>query len=512
MSSWSAGYVTYTGYTYGYYEDMNPMKVQFILRYLGYKVDTFERCFELGVGQGISINIHSLTSDIEWYGNDFNPDQIAFAKQLAKITGATISDQSFEELLADCSLPSFDFICLHGIWSWISDENRANIVKFCQRHLRVGGVLYISYNTCPGHNPMVPIRNLMTEYTDKVLPKNVNNDKKIESALAFIEGMQSNEAKYFEVNPILKDRLKALADKPKNYLAHEYFNRDWVPMDITETATFLNEAKLSYVTSTDYIHQIRYVNFTKEQIEFMDGLGDEMFAQKVGDYLTNSQFRKDLWIKGSNRVSQYHRLENLKEQAFVVVENLDDFTFDLTGQKLTANLQKEIYEPIIELLGKKKVLTNQEIFHGLKEEVSLLSVCEATMILCAKKVLAPSRDLQAAEKYYEKCKAYNLYISELSKYQNGFTTLASPVTGGGVVVSKFSQVFVNYILSDNKKYDADILANYACKVLTESNQKIQSKGKVLEKEEDSVEYLRDAAKVFIDKELKRLKTLMIVKA
>jgi len=44
-------------------------------------------------------------------------------------------------------LPDFDYIGLHGIWSWISDENRQVIVDFIRKKLKVGGVLYISYNT-----------------------------------------------------------------------------------------------------------------------------------------------------------------------------------------------------------------------------------------------------------------------------------------------------------------------------------------------------------------------------
>ena len=64
--------------------------------------------------------------------------------------GAQLFDQSFAEFCNRGDLPHFDFIGLHGIWSWISDENRAVIVDFVRRKLAVGGVLYVSYNTQPG--------------------------------------------------------------------------------------------------------------------------------------------------------------------------------------------------------------------------------------------------------------------------------------------------------------------------------------------------------------------------
>ena len=37
-------------------------------------------------------------------------------------------------------------------------------VKVLRRKLKVGGVLYISYNTLPGWAPMLPMRHLMTQY------------------------------------------------------------------------------------------------------------------------------------------------------------------------------------------------------------------------------------------------------------------------------------------------------------------------------------------------------------
>ena len=45
-------------------------------------------------------------------------------------------------------------------------ENRAVIVDFIRRKLKVGAVLYISYNTQPGWAAMVPMRDLLTEHCD----------------------------------------------------------------------------------------------------------------------------------------------------------------------------------------------------------------------------------------------------------------------------------------------------------------------------------------------------------
>ena len=58
----------------------------------------------------------------------------------------------------------FDFIGIHGIWSWINDANKAAMVELLKIKLAVGGILYISYNCYPGWAPMVPVRELMELY------------------------------------------------------------------------------------------------------------------------------------------------------------------------------------------------------------------------------------------------------------------------------------------------------------------------------------------------------------
>lgn len=53
-----------------------------------------------------------------------------------------VHDDAFEDFVKRPDLPEFDFIGIHGIWSWISDEARQAMVDFVRKKLSVGGVLY----------------------------------------------------------------------------------------------------------------------------------------------------------------------------------------------------------------------------------------------------------------------------------------------------------------------------------------------------------------------------------
>ena len=48
-----------------------------------------------------------------------------------------VASDSFAEFLSRDDLPDFDFITLHGIYSWVSPENRRTIVEFIRRNEEV---------------------------------------------------------------------------------------------------------------------------------------------------------------------------------------------------------------------------------------------------------------------------------------------------------------------------------------------------------------------------------------
>ena len=77
---------------------------------------------ELGYGQGVSANLHAADNPRgEFWGTDFNPDHALYARSLARQSGVSAQwlELGFEAML-DTPTPPFDFIVLHGVWSWVS--------------------------------------------------------------------------------------------------------------------------------------------------------------------------------------------------------------------------------------------------------------------------------------------------------------------------------------------------------------------------------------------------------
>ncbi|SMP82910.1 Methyltransferase domain-containing protein, partial [Desulfonatronum zhilinae] len=170
MSEWSHGYNTAVGYTYQFYRETTPAWLDWAVRLKGFKgpdVKKF-RYLELGCGQGVGLNlIASLYPDAEFVGVDFNPQHIAHASDLAKDAGlknVTFAEADFLDLSGNWPYGKFQFVVLHGIYSWITEDLRRAVCKCLDHALVAGGLAYVSYNAMPGWISALPLQKLLQRH------------------------------------------------------------------------------------------------------------------------------------------------------------------------------------------------------------------------------------------------------------------------------------------------------------------------------------------------------------
>lgn len=114
---WTSGYVADIGYPYGYYTELNPLRVKLASLNANLVCPDMGHACELGSEQGMSTNLHAAASLTQWHGTDFNPAQAGFARELATEadSGARLFDEAFADFAARADLSEFDYIGLHGI-------------------------------------------------------------------------------------------------------------------------------------------------------------------------------------------------------------------------------------------------------------------------------------------------------------------------------------------------------------------------------------------------------------
>ena len=506
--SWTEGYVTEIGYTHGYYRELSPQLLRFACLIAGIAppLGGSLRYLELGYGQGLSINIHAAANDGEFWGTDFNPNHAAQARALAAASGSgvTLLDDSFEELSARSELPEFDIIAIHGIWTWISDHNREIVVDIVRRKLKVGGILYISYNCFPGWAVGIPLRHLMKLHVERAAAQPTSMTNRIDSALAFAKQVADAGAGYFKANPSAVERLTRLSEQSRNYLAHEYFNDDWTIMTFSDVAAWLDRAKLSFAASADILDQFPVLNISKEGRAVLDGITDPILRQTVRDYLINQQFRRDIFVKGARRLSSLEQTEALREQAFVLLNKPNDGPITIRN----AHMEEKVWRPVIEALSEENgaprtlgALAEHPALNALPRQ----QLVEIVVLLTGSGHVHPAQ--APAKELNERCAALNRFILERSRSAGDIAFLASPVAGAGIPVSRFHQLFLLAI--QNGKQTSEEQAAFAWDILSRQGQRLVKDGKVLETPEDNLAELSSQAKVFAQERITVLTALGI---
>ena len=376
-----------------------------------------------------------LANDGDFWGTDFNPSQAAHARELAEASGsgATLLDASFAEFAARADLPDFDIIGLHGIWTWISEENSQVVVDIIRRKLKVGGLVYMSYNCLPGWAPAMPLRHLMKLHAD-LAAEAAGMVAKVDGAVAFAQQVIDSGALYFRANPAVGERLKALSALSRNYLVHEYFTEDWRLITFSDMARVLEDAKLSFVGSAHLLDHVEAVNLSEAGQKLLSGISHPILRQSVRDYLVNQQFRRDIFAKGSRRLSSLEQAEAFRQQSFVLLTSPGDIPMKVTGSLGEATLDEQFYRPMIESFASEgfapKTLGQLAERHPKLASAPLVHLVQAALVLTGAGHLHPAQ--QPPRQAQARCAALNRHLCERARSSDNFLFLASPVTGGGV--------------------------------------------------------------------------------
>jgi len=429
---------------------------------------------------------------------------------LAAASGANaqLVDDAFADFAQRPDLPEFDYIGVHGIWSWISDENRAVMVEFIRRKLKVGGVLYISYNTLPGWASFAPMRHLMTEHANVLGSDGHGIVSRVDGAIDFADKLLKTNPAFARANTQVAGRLETLKGQNRQYLAHEYFNRDWHPMHFATMADWLSPAKVQFACSANYFDHIDSINLSAEQQALLNEIPDPMFRQSVRDFMVNQQFRKDYWVKGARQGNKLEQAETMRQLRVLLTTPRDQVSLKITGALGEATMTESIYTPILDQLADHKPKTLAQLETALADHGILMpQLLEAALLFTGAGHLSAVQEDEISRKAKKQTDALNTRLISLARSSNDIAYLASPVTGGGITVNRFEQLFLLARSQGHKTPDG--WAQSVWNILTAQGQKLVKEGKTLDSAEENLTELTRQATEFAEKRLPVLKALQI---
>ena len=509
---WSSGYITEVNYSADYQKPLNPLRARLALLSSGYACPKVNVACELGFGLGHSANIHAAASITEWYGTDFNPSQALFARNMASASGANIKlfDEAFAEFCNRKDLPDFDFIGLHGIWSWISADNRDLIVDFVRRKLKLGGVLYVSYNTLPGWSDFVPMRELMMKHFEVMSAKGRGVVSRVEDALNFANRLLTTKPAIIHDIPSIEGRMERMNKMAPTYLAHEFFNAHWNPMYFADMVTHLEPAKVKYVCSSEYMNLLEYLKLTGEQRAFLAEIPDLMFRESVQSFMTNEQFRQDYWVRGATRLAAPEQARALREERVILVFDPGDILPLVIKSKFSeVTVSEEVVRPLIDLMSDHRARSLGEIADALKPKgIGLRELVGTVVTLIASQIFAVAQPEEESALAARTSADLNAYLLNRAPFSGEIDHLASPITGGGVKVPRSQQIFLNA-----RRLGMDTpaeWARYCFEVMKRPGQRAEKDGEPVESQEETLAAAMAEAEKFNEKQLPLLKAQGVV--
>jgi SAM-dependent methyltransferase len=359
MSDWGSGYVTDLEYSAGFYVSQTPGLLELTCLLFGLENSAagegFSYC-ELGCGAGVTSLILAASNPAgRFVAVDFNPAHVLQGRAAAFASGLTnieFLERGFDELVdgGTVSLPEFDFITLHGVYSWVNREVRAAIVQILAKHLKPGGIVYVSYNAMPGWAGCVPIQRLLHEIA---LLGRERSDLKVLRAIGVMEKLTEVGAAALKENPFVREILRVARMSQQRYLAHEYLNDSWNPMFHRDVARELEAAKLSFVGSADLLSNFPQFMLSPEQREVVSGFEDPNLREMLIDFCVDRRFHEDVYIRGRRSMSLAKQERVLRRIKLALTVPRDKFKLKLKAHTGDADLSPDIYGPIADALAER---------------------------------------------------------------------------------------------------------------------------------------------------------------
>ncbi|MET3133311.1 SAM-dependent methyltransferase [Oxalobacteraceae bacterium GrIS 1.11] len=427
---WTEGYTSDIEYQAGFFREQSPVYLNFACVLNGFEplpIDQPFNYFELGFGRGFTVNLLAASNPHgRFFATDFNPAQVAGAQQLAdmaELDNLTLLESSFADLADGKAgpLPQFDFITLNGIYTWVSAENRSHIVAFIARYLKPGGMVYVGYNAMPGWAAALPLQRLIVEHTERQAG---GSPAKLGATRQLLGRLDEVQAGYLSANPSLRPRLASLHQESPHYLAHEYMHRAWEPLYHQDVARDLAAAKLNYIASGHLPYAFPHLSLSAAQCSFLDDIADPALRETLKDYLLNTSFRKDIFVKGARRMSPARQRAWLRQTGVALTVRRADVVLPPQWSSLPAGAQGSL----LDALAKRP--------HGLAELLELSgldwpALTESVALLIGSGQACPYF-LSGEQTAPKPAQRMNRAVATQARDNDDYQGLAAPLLGNGI--------------------------------------------------------------------------------
>lgn len=251
------------------------------------------RVLELGCANGGNLIPMGLSlPESQLIGIDLSERQTNEGNETIKELGLSNTEiRNLSILDIDGVTGDFDYIIVHGVYSWVPPDVQEKILEICQTRLTENGIAYISYNTYPGWHFRGMIRDMLLYHTEQFddAKTKIGQARYLLSFLS--ESVPSKENAY---GIMLGNELSKLTKQNDSYVFHEHLEDANAPIYFHQFVERIERQNLQFLAESEYSTMLSS-NFPNQVFFTLRRLGGDIVrSEQYMDFVRNRTFRQTL--------------------------------------------------------------------------------------------------------------------------------------------------------------------------------------------------------------------------
>ena len=336
----AAGYVTDVPYVWTFIPDLAPAWLDHVALVSGFAPPSRDQKFawcDLGCGQGLTAAILAATHPAgRFCGIDLMAAHIESARRLAAESGIENVEFHAADFAAaiETDFGGFDYVVAHGIYSWVDEQTRSALRRFIDRHLRPGGLAYISYYAMPGRAADLPVQRLA-----RTLGLTFSGDSaaRCASAIEIVNRLTELQAPALVGSPMAVHLNEHFwrADRARNtdadlaYLSHELMSEHWQPLCVTDVRAAMRTIGLSPAGSTKLVENYDSFVLGEAARKVLATIADVDARELARDFLIDQFFRHDVFIRRGRALDESERRAQLLTGCFALTRPVSEIAYQM---------------------------------------------------------------------------------------------------------------------------------------------------------------------------------------
>jgi methyltransferase-like protein/SAM-dependent methyltransferase len=272
----------------------HPDRLSSLAKLFGLNAPAIESARVLQVGYAIGNNLIHLATDFP--NGRFTGIELSSKHAIEE--QSLIESMQLKNVHIECldlndvekDLGRFDYIIMHGIFSWSSQKLQERLLQICSKNLSKHGVAYVSYNTYPGWHFRGMVRDMMLYHTAQFSEL---HDKTMQSRalLSFLSHSANAQNEY---GMMLRDELELLNHQSDSYLLDDHLQRINEPIYFHQFAARAGAHQLQYLAEVE-LSSMLPSNFMPEVADTLRRVSSDIIrSEQYMDFVRNRAFRQTL--------------------------------------------------------------------------------------------------------------------------------------------------------------------------------------------------------------------------